>query len=164
MRFIIDNYFPSLLFFIFFVFYFFDSICFCFIQIILRISKYFIKVITSYYKLFIKGFNPLVCLVSKCGNYNKLLKFITSLIKSLKMWISCFSLELRSSITRNLVIYSHSFYNCMRQCAIIYHLSLCFIIFTTSHSLLKFPTIFEIMVRLLNYTSFHIDYFFRFFI
>lgn len=133
MRFIIDNYFPSLLFFIFFVFYFFDSICFCFIQIILRISKYFIKVITSDYKLFIKGFNPLVCLVSKCGNYNKLLKFITS-----EVWISCFRLKLKSSIARNLVIYCHSFCNYMWLCAIIYHLQFCFIIFSTSHHLLKF--------------------------
>ncbi len=48
--------------------------------------------------------------------------------------------------------------------ATIYHLQLCFIIFTTSHHPFKFTTIFVTMVQLLNCTSIHIDQIIRFFI
>jgi hypothetical protein len=47
---------------------------------------------------------------------------------------------------------------------IIYHLQLCFIIFTISHHPFKFTTIFVTMVQPQNCTSIHIDQIIGFFI
>jgi hypothetical protein len=73
----------------------------------------------------------------KCNYNNDLLK------------INCMT----QHIIRNLVICNNSICNHMWLHAIIYHLLLYFIMFTTSHHLFKFMTILATTVQLLNYTS-----------